>query len=65
MKTIQLTHGEQRLDMSEKEALGLHSALTEALTKAGIEPNKYRTLKAPKSVETFSRDTQNQELTDC
>lgn len=66
MKTIQLTHGDSRLDMTEAEAVSLHSALSEALASAGIDPEKHRTLQAPNSVKCFARDSApSKTLTDC
>lgn len=65
MKTIQLTHGGKQLDLSEQEALWLHSALTEALKKAGSDPGAHHTLKSPGNVQTFQRADENQALTDC
>jgi len=66
MKTIQLTHGDSRLDMTEAEAVSLHSALSQALDAAGIDPLTHSTLEAPNGVQTFKRGEQRAPiLTDC
>ncbi|AXY43916.1 hypothetical protein [Halomonas sp. JS92-SW72] len=66
MTAIKLTHGGQRLDLSEHEAVSLHNALTQALDAAGIDPLKHSTLKAPNGVQTFQRGDQRASiLTDC
>lgn len=64
MKTIRLTHNNQTLDLSPKEAIGLHKALGNALANAGIDPIKHATVELPKDVETFSAKN-SQNLTDC
>lgn len=66
MTTIKLTHGDQRLDLSDHEAVSLHNALTQALDAAGIDPLTHSTLKAPNGVQTFQRGEQRAPiLTDC
>lgn len=66
MNIIQLTHGDQRLDLSENEAVSLHNALSEALGAAGIDPLKHSTLQAPNGVQSFTRQPVDAaELTDC
>ena len=66
MKSIQLTHGDQRLDLSEREAVSLHNALTQALDAAGIDPLTHSTLEAPSGVQTFKRGDQRAPIeTDC
>lgn len=63
MKTIQLTHGRDRLNLSEKEAVSLHKALSKALDAAGVDPLKHS---EPNGVQTFQRGEQcNPTLTDC
>lgn len=65
MKTIQLTHEGNRLDLSEGQAVGLFHALEEALASAGVDPQRHATLKAPCSVQSFSQDPKTGEhLTD-
>lgn len=66
MTTIKLTHGDQRLDLREHEAVSLHKALTQALDAAGIDPLKHAALELPNGVQTFTRDDQRaSSLTDC
>lgn len=67
MKTIQLTHGEERLQMNENEAVGLHQALEKALHSAGIDPRHHATVKAPAGIQSFNRDAADgtPTLTDC
>ena len=57
MKTIQLTHEGERLDLSEGQAVGLSHALEKALASAGVDPQRHATLKAPGGTQTFKRKT--------
>lgn len=65
MKTIQLTHEGNRMDLSEGQAVGLFHALEKALASAGIDPQRHATLTAPGSVQRFNQDPETGEhLTD-
>lgn len=62
MKTIQLTHGNDRIDLNEEEALSLYAALSQALDKSGIDPLKHSALSRASQTQTFKRSNL---LTDC
>lgn len=66
MKTIQLTQGDQHLELSESEAVSLHHALNEALNKAGIDAQHHSAVQTRSGIQCFVRDSQPAVIeTDC
>lgn len=56
MTTIELTHKNERIQMSESEAVGLHRALNQALIEAGIETQHHSTVAQANGVQCFVKE---------
>lgn len=65
MKTIRLTYKNEELDLTEVEAISLHTALTKAMTKAGISPENFGASLPGPGVKTFTTDGKAIVKTDC
>jgi hypothetical protein len=62
--TIQLKHNGQQLTLSAEQAVSLHNELTEAISKAGINADAFRTVESPSGTQTFTRKQESVQ-TDC
>lgn len=66
MKTIQLTHNNEQIQMTESEAVGLHRALNQALIEAGIETQHHSTVAQVNGTQHFAKGSNSTFIeTDC
>lgn len=62
---VTITYQNEKLRLSEKDAIELHSRLAQALAEVGLTPENHAALEPPAGVQSFTPDQKGHTLTDC